>query len=324
MGFENLSPRQLQKIFMPFSFDATEKLKNTSKKFVHYTSAFVGLEILKNKEVWLRNSRIMNDFREMHHGQNCLSSAWNDKEIGGRFRKLLDGLHPTIGERLQDSLVSLYDDRNENTYLLSVSEHGNPKLDEDRYGRLSMWRAYGGKVNVAFVMHNGPFVGESDALMAFTSPVMYAEISKFREEFSRVISNVDAASEELANTDPEEVFRTAFVALHFAILATKHPGFTEEREWRILYSPSLWESDRLIADVKTVDDVPQKIFKLPLNNVPERGLTGIEIPELIDRIIIGPNQYPNQIREVFVKELEDCGVSDARDRVVVSDIPLRR
>lgn len=324
MGFNNLTSEELQKIFMPFAAEQSSSVRSGKMRFAHYTSAYVGLQILSNKEVWLRNSRIMNDFHEIHHGQQCLSQVWMHDSLGIEFRTLLDKLHDGLGERVHASLGDLYEDRNENTFLLSVSEHGDGHIDEDRYGRLSMWRAYGGDVNVALVMKGEPFVGESDALMAFTSPVLYADQLEYSRQFSKVLENTQRSSEKLANTDPEMIFRAVFVALHFAILATKHPGFAEEKEWRLLHSPGVWHSDRLKPSDEVIGGIPQRIFKLPLQNVPERGLVGIEIPELLERVIIGPTQFPMQLRDVFIRKLQECGVPEPSDRVIVSDIPLRR
>ena len=73
-----------------------------------------------------------------------------------------------------------------------------------------------------------------------------------------------------------------------------------------------------------IGGTPQLIYKIPLQNVPEEGFHGVEIPELIDRIIIGPTQYDSATREAFVDRLGEAGVSDPEDRVIVSKIPLRR
>jgi hypothetical protein len=66
------------------------------------------------------------------------------------------------------------------------------------------------------------------------------------------------------------------------------------------------------------------VCKIPLSDVPNEGLTGLEIPSLVDRIIIGPTEYPNVIREAFTTELTRAGMNDTAQRIVVSDIPLRR
>jgi hypothetical protein len=50
----------------------------------------------------------------------------------------------------------------------------------------------------------------------------------------------------------------------------------------------------------------------------------IEIPSLINRIIIGPTQYPWAMWKAFVTLLSEAGVENAASKVFTSDIPLRR
>lgn len=113
-------------------------------------------------------------------------------------------------------------------------------------------------------------------------------------------------------------------ALHFAILSLKHPGFREEREWRVIHSPSLMPSPRIRYDIETINGVPQRVYKLPLMNFPEEGLIGATLPELIEEIIIGPTATPWPIYEALASKLEAKGMQDAWRRVRISNIPLRR
>jgi hypothetical protein len=50
----------------------------------------------------------------------------------------------------------------------------------------------------------------------------------------------------------------------------------------------------------------------------------MDIPSLIDRIIIGPSQYPLVLHEAFSDVLLELGVKEPHNRVFISDIPLRR
>jgi hypothetical protein len=111
--------------------------------------------------------------------------------------------------------------------------------------------------------------------------------------------------------------------LRFAVLSTKHPGFAEEREWRILYSPTTEPSKHLTKDIQVVGGVPQPIFKIPLRDIPEAGIAAA-IPKLLDRIIIGPTQYPLAQYEAFFELLTEAGVQDPGAKLHISDIPLRR
>jgi hypothetical protein len=45
---------------------------------------------------------------------------------------------------------------------------------------------------------------------------------------------------------------------------------------------------------------------------------------MIDRIIIGPTQYPLAMRKAFASLLADAGVSDADQKVFVSDNPDKK
>jgi hypothetical protein len=111
--------------------------------------------------------------------------------------------------------------------------------------------------------------------------------------------------------------------LRAAMLCTKHPGFHEEREWRVFHSPAMEPSDKLIKEVRTIAGIPQTIYKVPLRNFPEEGFTGLAIPEFLDRIIIGPTQYPAALFDAFRAILSEAGIQDPDNRIYLSDIPVR-
>jgi hypothetical protein len=109
----------------------------------------------------------------------------------------------------------------------------------------------------------------------------------------------------------------------FAAVCTKHPGFVEEMEWRIMHCPT-WEiSAHLQRAIKVIHGVPQPIYKIPLQSIPNE-LVGIEIPALIDRIIIEPTRDPQPIWEAFKDVLASAGVPSPHEKVHQSSIPLRR
>jgi hypothetical protein len=107
------------------------------------------------------------------------------------------------------------------------------------------------------------------------------------------------------------------------VLCTKHPGFIEEREWRVIHAPQFEKSTRLTVAIESIGGTPQRVFKIPLQNVPEDDLSGIEIPELIDRIVVGPTKFPNEIQDAFIHLLSAAGVQNAAAKVVISNLPLR-
>ena len=74
---------------------------------------------------------------------------------------------------------------------------------------------------------------------------------------------------------------------------------------------------------ETITGVPQTVYKIPLENNPVGNVIGISIPELVERVIIGPSEYALPLHEAFKIALEDAGVESASSKVIISGIPLR-
>lgn len=316
---------KLDRLFMPFVMKKLEAVKEANTRFVHYTSAFAATEIIKNEEFWLRNSLVMNDFSEVQHGETCLVKSWKDAAVGGRLKKLLHQIDGRLVDRLTETFDGDKTQRNLQSFLLSVSEHGSSDSAEDKYGRLSMWRAYGGDTNVALVFNNSPFLSEEVSLKAYSSPVLYADCNGFKEHFVALVEGLEAEIETLKSLRPDVVFDNLYWAFHMASLSTKHPGFSEEKEWRVIYSPTLFGRSPLMREeIETVEGVPQKVIKLPLKADEASGYSGYSVAEILEEIIIGPTETSWPIYESLAMLLEQNGVKDARKKVRRSNIPLRR
>lgn len=309
---------RLTQLFFPYAHDSQRAVQNNGTRLVHYTSAEAAINILKSKEVWMRKSSCMDDFMEVRHGLQCLAAAYHG-EIGQRLKKILDDMFSGISGDITKRFDSVQDRFEYDTYLLCVSEHDDL---EDEFGRLSMWRAYGDTTGVALVMNNAPFFNEAD-LKAFTSPVAYLDDARFEEEFSRLVDGIEADSNFVHALGRECVTRYVFTAFMLAALCTKHPGFKEEREWRVIYPPALGKSDYLVKDIRVIRGAPQPIYKIPLRDIPQANFFGAEIPALLDRIIIGPTEYGAAMLEAFEDLLACRGVDNPANRISVSDIPLR-
>lgn len=325
---------RLWKIFHPESARQTLRVRSTGQRFAHYTSAEAGMAILGSNKMLLRNSTLMNDFSEVQHGINCLSRAY-DGASGSRLKKLLKVVQDDLPDILEANFNSEVLDYRGETYITSISEHGNgsePNDVEDSFGRLSMWRAYANKNGIAFVFNNDPFVTESNALNAFTSPVVYATIEGFHVYFDEVVDNIEKNIDYLVQLGGRSIHDVLLTAFRFAVQSTKHPAFSEEKEWRIIHSPSLLARSGYLTDdqlarvpteIKVLNGVPQRVFALPFQNYPDEGFVGATIPELIDHILIGPSADAYAISQAFVAELTRNGVPDAHTKVRVTGVPLR-
>jgi len=310
---------RLTGILMPYAVGKFQAVRDAGTRFVQYTSAAAAVGILSNKEVWMRNAGCMNDHSEVRFGLECVAKAY-DGPSGQKFREALNSIYKGFTDRLEKQFNPFAPSITQHTYVSCFSEHDD---EEDTHGRLSMWRAYGNQTGVALVMNNHPFIEPSDALMAWTVPVAYVRENEFAEQLLNVASSIAENQDWLASQGEEDLLQRVVLMLIFSAVSLKHVGFKEEREWRVVHLPGLYASERLIDDHVVVNGVPQPVFKIPLANIPEENFTGVEPHELIDRIIIGPTQYPIAVRSTFVSLLHKLGVPNPGDRVVCSGIPLR-
>ena len=312
--------RQFAQMFMPFALSKRDEVEASNGRFVHYTSAETAMQIIRSQRVWMRNAMTMNDFSEVAYGKNCLFPAYQDDAVGGRLRKFIETTHPGSSQKLEQLFNGWLPHFEQDTYLTSLSEH-DPS--EDELGRLSMWRAYCPKNGVALVLRNHPFMESTDELKAYSSPVAYLTPKQFSDEFARIVDNLIACENMVKTYSEQMLVGSLFSMLKSALLCTKHPGFKEEREWRIFYSPTQDPSPVIEADFATVDGVPQQIHKIPLADDPAHGLIKADVVNILDRVIIGPSPQPFTIWRAFVALLRSVGVPDPEERVVASDIPLR-
>ncbi len=49
----------------------------------------------------------------------------------------------------------------------------------------------------------------------------------------------------------------------------------------------------------------------------------MQVHELLDRVIIGPTDYPDVVRKAYIQKLDDLNVPDPEHKVFASEIPLR-
>lgn len=131
--------------------------------------------------------------------------------------------------------------------------------------------------------------------------------------------------ELLRNTDPEQVFLWIYTAFRVFALCTKHPGFREEKEWRVFHSPlhEPKKTDWLRRENEVVGGVPQEIVKIKLKDDVDRGVKNLAPDGLLERLIIGPCQFPDATFHALSFALQEAGVTNPNERIVRSDIPLR-
>lgn len=314
----------LHPLFMPHANHRLGSLSDNGLRFSHYTTASTALKILVSKRLWLRNASVMNDYMEIAHGSRLLVTALK----GPLGRRLFDAL-PLGKEVVADVIGAFADDVDEqtrtDTYLLSLAEHD----PAESQGRLSMWRAYGGdRAGVALVF-NIAFLEEDLTSSGFViSPVLYADQVAFDREMLRVVEGVEREADYIRAAPRNLVFGTMMSALRFAALSTKHLGFAEEAEWRIVSDSTLAQGGArsrgtmLREEVVDVGGIPQIIRSIDLGSHQNDPDDPLHLNNLLDQVIVGPCAYPQTVITAFRKVLAESGAHKVR--VIHSDIPLRQ
>ena len=304
-------------IFRPNQQSLIERELSEGNKFAYYTTASTAKKILKNKAVWLRNALIMNDYLEISYGLGLFQKALSTSS-GKKFADALNACSPNLYRKAINWCEEWHTNLLVDTYITCFSLH---YPSEDDNGRLSMWRAYG---NVAIVLNNSTFVNETNALGVWTLRVNYMSQVEYEEQLSRVADSIQNYRELIAQAEESSVKRGVYNLFLDTVIGTKHPGFVEEREYRAYAIPSHHSiSEKIVNKIVDINGVPQEVLTLPLMHDPEHGLNRLDIPSILDKIIIGPTVYPIPVAGAFVTLLSEAGMDNAHDKVTVSGIPLR-
>lgn len=307
---------KLNNIFKPGLMEEIARVVSEDRRFAYYTSADTAIQIIRNGELWFRNATVMNDFSEIRYGIDLIRQVFSGED-GEVFRTAVSNVSTTAISEVDELVSSWATDWEFETYLACISMHAD---DEDRNGRLSMWRAYG---DTALIVNNTPMTSTTDLLGVFSVPVSYIDADGLRAKIAKISSEIEINQVYLKAMDPP-AFVMWLREMFFSIaIATKHPGFAEEKEWRLFYRPTEHVSPGMVCKTVLINGVPQKIWALRLANEPENGLMGASIPTLLDRIIIGPTDHAYVSAKAFRQVLADAGVPVENEKVFVSDIPLR-
>jgi hypothetical protein len=288
----------------------------------HYTSLNALEKILESDEVWFSNPLFMNDLEEVRFGILNGAAAFRESKI---IRGAL-GSDPRHTEfiRALDHYISYFEQKHLlDTYVFCLSEHTLGDTD----GRLSMWRGYGGNGNGAAIVFDASKLGVRDGSPLIISQVVYASAAERTSWFENTAETFAGILSR--NQIPDDKIYLAayalFERLKIFTLFTKHHGFQEEREWRVVYM-SERDTDKKITPMLHYLNGSRGIEpKLRFKVAPIEGFTepDFSLSNLIHSILLGPStSSPLAFRSV-ARMLEIIKKPQLIDRLAASSIPLR-
>jgi hypothetical protein len=314
----------IRKLFEPLFADLRGNDSFPAKRplLAHYTSIAVLEAILRNNEIWLSNPLFMNDIEEVRFGMTNgarLFLASPELESACRSKKRLDTLKLTFNywynTFANDHLFDLY--------VLCLSEH----VKEDTDGLLSMWRGYGSNGNGAAIVFDTTKIAARE-----DSPLIIANVHYGTAEarINWLLERLAQFADILAKSDiPDDKLVICsyyfFQRLKLFSIFTKHRGFLEEKEWRVVYMRDRDTAnvfDKMFSYWVGPRGVEPKL-KLKIGAIPGLPETEVSLSELVERIILGRSLASPLARGTIFKMLDALGKPNLKDRVKSSSIPFR-
>lgn len=301
-------------------FEPTDTLKSSPPLLAHYTSVDVAEQIIKNEEIWFSHPFYMNDLEELRFGmrqgiQRFPTYAQTLKTTPERKKALIDLFSGYVGYMNENTLVD--------TYVLCFSEH----KPDDKDGILSMWRSYARQGHGVALVFNTRNIPDPPQAPMWIGKVVYkspADRIAILENGLQQWANITEAQ----NFPDDRLYLAAYAAFYFIkafALITKHKGFEEEAEWRIIYVPEL-DQDKRLADQFSYHISPRGVEpKLKFKIAPVFGGAAdtLSLAGVLEFILLGPSHASPVAQAAFRRVLKGTSVEKFEDRVFASTIPLR-
>ena len=311
-------------LFLPLYADLRpeDAFPNKRPLLAHYTTVQVLEKILTNNEVWFSNPLFMNDMEEVRFGVvQGNELVLNNQEIENACQT------PERVQEFKRNFVYYFDQfANQhvlNTYVFCLSLHD--KVDND--GLLSMWRGYGANGNgVAIVFDAAQFnlVEDSPLIVAevtyATTEARMDWLKKLLSTFAKIISTSNIPLEKL-----HLAAYSLFERIKLFALFTKHRGFKEEAEWRVVYMPERDTEKKLQSmfhySIGSRGIEPKLRFKI----FPIKGVTGddLSLNKITERIILGPSTSNPMAVATISRMLDVLNQPGLKSKLRGSTIPFR-
>jgi hypothetical protein len=314
-------------LFSPLESDFTNMatIADRPPYLAHYTSLAVLEQIIKNNEIWFSHPFFMNDLQEMRFGIVEGTKIFYELSRGSDFLAACET--PTRAALLASFFAghcSSFDMMHATEiYVFCLSSHD----PDDSDGLLSMWRGYGANGNGAALVFKTDYLRARDKSPLLAGKVFYASDNERRQWLKRMfIRGLDIMKKaSVSDNDLPIAAGALFSIMKVFALLSKHKGFKEEKEWRIIYMPDrdglgLLKS-QISYHIGPRGIEPKLKFKIePLKLDPPETWT---FHSILHEIILGPNFSSPLVWSAVYKMLEAAGKADFREKLRVSEIPLR-
>ena len=290
----------------------------------HYTDAQGFLGIVQSRQLWASNAAFLNDSTEVTYIRGVLA------EVAEQFRD-----EHAVTADVREYAASAFagtgrfsPTEGRTASVISILE-GAPTMAGGVFDvyvscfcawgdLLSQWRGYPSSGGGYALGLRPESIRRGGGVLR---RVIYDEETQRRLLYDLLAPIVDA----MASADPEEGkdlwdwlvrdhLGRVYASLEECSFCFKHPGFTEESEWRLVVLRARKPRQR-------PNDPPADVRATRTGLLPyvKRSLEGDAVAE----VVVGPSSQPTLAADAAVQLLSNAGYENARAIVVHSAIPLR-
>lgn len=276
--------------FQPLWNDINEfdNIPHKRPLLAHYTSIETLELIFNHNQIWFSNPLFMNDAEELRF---IIDEGVNAFRRSSAVREALDHkkyIH--LATALEHQYERFSSEHAFDIYVFCLSEHA----PENKDGLLSMWRGYGGNGRGAAIVFD-------TSKLEYYPGISYLILSKVeyasrQDRLAWIEQKVNQFAKLLKDTPlPEDkLYQPAyqlFERFKMYALFTKHHGFSEEREWRVVYLAER-DTNRIIhpmLDYSVGRHGIEPKLKFDIKHI--EGLTpnDFSLEEIVANILLGPS-----------------------------------
>lgn len=267
----------------------------------HYTTfaAFDG--IIRCAQLRLNNILNMNDASEMRLFMNGICKAVTERLAQSGAQDKCREVEAFFQKELEEEF-------HYSAYAACFSEYRDDAAQWERYGYLGQ--------GVCIAFHEDLMQKMVGGVISLQKVYYQTDMREHRlvDDFYELIRNAESFSEcvpSLQNLMNEAWLQSA---------AFKHPSFASEKEVRLVVSPFISKCFTMEPKYHVSAERIKKYYPLDLRKM--CGELGLSLSDLVGEIIIGPTS--SQSLPILQDYLDDCGLSVLKDKISVSECPLRK
>ena len=196
---------------------------------------------------------------------------------------------------------------------MCLTEHDEKEFPD---GNLQMFNSYGRGNGVSIVF-------DRDKLKPVELPIYkihYLTEDEIKNEVNELLVRLENMHTELRHISDNDILRYLKLFFIHLIVTTKHPGFKQEKEWRLVISKEIINyndvfKNNLREEVECINGIPQIIQKLNLKSN----------ENILRKIILEP-RYEMSAEVLAINQFlkNNWHFEDNNEIIRVSNIPIRR